>query len=69
MFIYGRLLWDHWLIWMNQPTAYQLPSYYVTVWLMAVPGSIISRASQVALVVKNPPFSAGDIQDVSSIPG
>ena len=69
MFIYGRLLWDHWLIGMIQPTAYQLPSYYVTVWLMAVPGSIISRASQVALVVKNPPASAGDIQDVSSIPG
>ena len=26
-------------------------------------------ASQVALVVKNPPVSAGDIRDTSSIPG
>ena len=29
----------------------------------------ISWASQVALVVKNPPASAGDIRDVSLIPG
>ena len=27
------------------------------------------RASQVALVVKNPPVNARDIRDVSSIPG
>ena len=27
------------------------------------------RASQVALVVKNPSANAGDIRDVSSIPG
>ena len=27
------------------------------------------RASQVALVVKNPPANAGDVRDVSSIPG
>ena len=27
------------------------------------------RASQVALVVKNPPANAGDIRDMSSIPG
>jgi len=27
------------------------------------------RASQVALVVKNPPINAGDAGDVSSIPG
>ena len=27
------------------------------------------RASQVALVVKNPPAKAGDIREVSSIPG
>ena len=27
------------------------------------------RASQVALVVKNPPANAGDIRDVGSIPG
>ena len=31
--------------------------------------SYISWASQVALVVKNPPASAGDVRDVSSIPG
>ena len=29
----------------------------------------IIRASQVALVIKNPRASAGDIKDVSSIPG
>ena len=29
----------------------------------------ISWASQVALVVKNPPASAGDIRDLSLIPG
>ena len=28
-----------------------------------------SRASQVALVVKNPPANAGDIRDMGSIPG
>ena len=27
------------------------------------------RASQVALVVKNPPADAGDIRDMGSIPG
>ena len=27
------------------------------------------RASQAALVVKNPPANAGDVRDVSSIPG
>ena len=27
------------------------------------------RASQVALVVKNPPANAGDIRDMDSIPG
>ena len=34
-------------------------------------GSIIRclRASQVALVVKNPPVKAGDIREVGSIPG
>jgi len=30
---------------------------------------IKSGASQVALVVKNPPANAGDIRDMSSIPG
>ena len=29
----------------------------------------ISWASQVALVIKNPPASAGDVRDVSLIPG
>ena len=27
------------------------------------------RASQVALVVKNPPANAGDLRDMGSIPG
>ena len=31
--------------------------------------SLSLRASQVALVVKTPPASAGDIRDVGSIPG
>ena len=30
---------------------------------------ILLRASQVALVVKNPPANAGDIRDVGAIPG
>ena len=30
---------------------------------------ILMRASQVALVVKNPPANAGDIRDMGSIPG
>ena len=30
---------------------------------------VIYFASQVALVVKNPPTNAGDIRDVGSIPG
>ena len=30
---------------------------------------ILYRASQVALVVKNPPANAGDVRDVSSISG
>ena len=30
---------------------------------------IITRVSQVALVVKNPPVNAGDIRDVGSLPG
>ena len=35
-----------------------------------MPGSILSfEASQVVLVVKNPPASAGDIRDTGSIPG
>ena len=29
----------------------------------------LSRASKAALVVKNPPASAGDIRDLDSIPG
>ena len=31
--------------------------------------NILRRAFQVALVVKNPPASAGDIRDTGSIPG
>ena len=31
--------------------------------------SAMSGASQVALVVKNPPANAGDIRDASSVPG
>ena len=31
--------------------------------------SKISKASQVALVVKNPPANAGDLRDAGSIPG
>ena len=31
--------------------------------------SYLSLASQVALVVRNPPASGGDIRDTSSIPG
>ena len=31
--------------------------------------SIYDRASQVALMVKNPPANAGDLKDASSIPG
>ena len=46
-------------------------------WWATVPGVAKSRtrlsdltsASQVALVVKNPPANAGDMRDVGSIPG
>ena len=31
--------------------------------------SYITQSSQVAVVIKNPPASAGDIRDVGSIPG
>ena len=31
--------------------------------------SIFKRASQVVLVVKNPPANTGDLRDVGSIPG
>ena len=31
--------------------------------------TLTSEASQVALVVKNPPANKGDIRDLSSIPG
>ena len=31
--------------------------------------TVISEASQVALVVKNPPANEGDIRDLSSTPG
>ena len=30
---------------------------------------ILLRASQVALVLNNPPANAGDVRDVNSIPG
>ena len=32
-------------------------------------GKLFSWASQVALVVKNPPASAGDIRNMGSVPG
>ena len=38
---------------------------------LSLPGSakLINRASQVVLVVKNPPANAGDIRDEGSMPG
>ena len=33
------------------------------------PQILTGRASQVVLVVKNPPANAGDVRDVGSIPG
>ena len=38
-------------------------------WQAAVYGVAQSRTSQVALVVKNPPASAGDMKTMDSIPG
>ena len=38
-------------------------------YLLAEKGGIFTKASQVALVVKNPPANAGDIRDSASIPG
>ena len=38
-------------------------------YIVLIPGAALSRASQVALVVKNPPGSTGDVRDVGSIPG
>ena len=41
-----------------------------TIFLMVLTSIIVlSRASQLALVVKNPPINAGDVRDVGSIPG
>ena len=39
----------------------------MTVWNTVSP--LNTRASQVSLVVKNPPANAGDIRDAGSIPG
>ena len=38
-------------------------------WVFLAVGYVGSWASQVALVVKNPPANAGDIRDTGSIPG
>ena len=55
-----------------------LPSFlelWLGLWHLAAlgsisePGSVLRRASQVVLVVKNPAASAGGIRDVGSIPG
>ena len=32
-------------------------------------GTVVNKGSQVALVVKNPPASAGDVRGVGLIPG
>ena len=40
---------------------------FVPIWMWS--GYFLVRASQVVLVVKNPPANAGDIRNVSSIPG
>ena len=39
------------------------------IYLIPFQGDQATRASQVALVVKNPPANAGDIGDAGSIPG
>ena len=49
--------------------------FFATLWTIALPGSTLWRglsklwASQVAVVVKNPPANAGDVGDTDSIPG
>ena len=37
--------------------------------LLKLPAMASFRASQVVLVVKNPPANAGDVRDLGSIPG
>ena len=43
-----------------------LPGLWVLNWVCPMQGP---RASQVTLVVKNPPANSGDIRDMGSIPG
>ena len=46
-----------------------LLSHHLQLWWVLVLNISRTWASQVALVVKNPPANAGDIRDVGSIPG
>ena len=59
--------------WMNEWEAqilffHFLSSLPVSLFILSFP-HFFSRASQVALVVKNPPANAGDLRDSGSIPG
>ena len=42
---------------------------YWKTWYKNSVGVMLVRASQVALVIKNPPANVGDIRSMSSIPG
>ena len=44
-------------------------SFFFLVFIYLVAQAALSWASQIVLVVKNPPANAGDIRDVGSIPG
>ena len=51
--------YPYWGLWMNECQGTVEKAYTIK----------LQQASQVALVVKNPPANAGDIRDVGSIPG
>ena len=54
----------------TQLTNYKTIIYFITIVRLRIrSSSILTGASQVALVVKNLPANAGDIRDAGSIPG
>ena len=56
-------------MWANCDTSLSVLSSLLVIQFLHVFSVTYSGASQVALVVKNPPASAGDIRDTGSIPG
>ena len=64
----GRWSLNHWTA-RGSPNSYFLEKLVVYTYSIYLPLNSLIRASQVALMVKNPPANAGDIRDVGSILG